>query len=663
MQRSVQHQLYQRLKSGHVLGSEHHRFRLEEPTTDWVLGKLWKAVDISVTGHPEVSLLILNPDHLHQRKFVESIKQQVSIWKQIRHPHMLTVYGFFAPKGGLLFIAMEAVDGLTLQHLLEQSDHPISIQKAEALMLQTAAALDHCQSQNRLSHGLVSPDMIFVNQEGGVKVFAQGLRELLSLNAIELEPAPVYPAYQAPEAFHPGKLSHSADIYSLACICYHLLTGKAPFKSSDTEAIRVKRLLPRPVALGASAWERLELAFSTLPNERPTSATKMIRAVFREEDEDEIEAELVPPTTAPQGGQDRPTSSQPTLVKKSPIKAIILSLLLAAIGLAGGYALAYYLHHQEVQKLQDSLISQEKILKRSSQQLQLLGDQLAVYEQRNEELENSLQMASEALNKKVLIARPSPQQPTNVDIFRDQIDIGIYGPDMVVIPAGEYIMGDQQGIGDDNEKPTAPVTLSKPFALSRFEITFEQYDLFARETNRKLPDDAGWGRGNRPVINISWKDAQSYANWLAAMTRQPYRLPSEAEWEYAARAGNDTAYWWGDNPPSEQANCGECVSPYGGLKTAPVGKHAANPWGLYDMNGNVDEWVADCYNEQRSAAPRTAIALKNGDCSQRVMKGGSWFDIARLIRPASRYRHPVDSKENSWGFRIALDLPNPQGEQ
>jgi formylglycine-generating enzyme required for sulfatase activity len=175
-------------------------------------------------------------------------------------------------------------------------------------------------------------------------------------------------------------------------------------------------------------------------------------------------------------------------------------------------------------------------------------------------------------------------------IFRDTLRDGSPGPEMVSIPRGEFRMGDIQGSGDADERPVHSVRIPRPFAMGRYEVTFYEYDVFARlmMTNRGwlarlmgrgLPGDEGWGRGRRPVINISWEDARAYAQWLSEQTGKRYRLPTEAEWEYAARAGTETAYWWGDEVGKNRANCAGCGSQWDDKQTAPVGSFASNPWG------------------------------------------------------------------------------------
>ena len=182
-------------------------------------------------------------------------------------------------------------------------------------------------------------------------------------------------------------------------------------------------------------------------------------------------------------------------------------------------------------------------------------------------------------------------------VFRDPMKIGTDGPEMIVIPAGKFRMGDIQGRGLKVEQPVHEVHIRRPFAVSRDEITFNQYDEFAKASGRQLPDDEGFGRGRRPVIRVSWNEAVEYAAWLSQQTGKHYRLPTEAEWEYAARGGTDTAYWWGNEMKPGFANCTSCGTPPDKRQTMPVGSFKPNPFGLYDTVGNVREWVQDCWHD------------------------------------------------------------------
>jgi formylglycine-generating enzyme required for sulfatase activity len=233
------------------------------------------------------------------------------------------------------------------------------------------------------------------------------------------------------------------------------------------------------------------------------------------------------------------------------------------------------------------------------------------------------------------------------------------GPEMVVIPAGSFQMGDIQGGGDKDEVPVRTVKIQKAFAISRYEVTFEEYDRFATATGRQLPHDEGWGRDRRPVINVSWQDAVEYAKWLPGQTGKRYRLPTEAEWEYAARAGTMTVYWWGNEMRSGMANCDGCGSQWDNKQTSPVGSFKPNPLGLYDKAGNVWEWVEDCWHNNYNGAPTNGSSWRkenDGDCSQRVIRGGSWLDGVVVLRVSNRGSTKADIGSSLIGFRLAHDI-------
>jgi serine/threonine-protein kinase len=227
-------------------------------------------------------------------------------------------------------------------------------------------------------------------------------------------------------------------------------------------------------------------------------------------------------------------------------------------------------------------------------------------------------------------------------------------PSMVVIPAGTFQMGSKQG--RSNEKPVHPVTIRKPFALGKYEVTFAEYDVFAKATSRKLPDSEGWGRGTRPVMNISWLDAKAYVTWLSRKTRRTFRLPTESEWEYAARAGTESKFSWGDKIGRNHANCDGCGTRWDNKKTAPVGEFEPNAFGLYDMHGNVWEWVEDCYKDSYWLVPDQGSANTRGYCNYRVLRGGSWYLNPSDLRSANRSRTEPAKRSPYYGFRVARDL-------
>jgi serine/threonine-protein kinase PpkA len=239
----------------------------------------------------------------------------------------------------------------------------------------------------------------------------------------------------------------------------------------------------------------------------------------------------------------------------------------------------------------------------------------------------------------------------------------VYGgknaPALIRIPAGSFIMG------DDSNMHTAPahkVTLSKAFAISKYEITFEEYDFFAQSTGKPLPGDNGWGREDRPIIHVSWEDANAYARWLSKTTGKKFRLPTEAEWEYVARAGSTTRFWWGDNEldAKGKANCRRgCSSSFSGLfgsKTAPVGSYPPNPFGVYDTAGNVSEWVQDCYEENYTEANSNGSAYEHKQCQGRVVRGGSTKDNVQRLSSSARDNIPSGYLNETLGFRLVMEL-------
>ena len=244
--------------------------------------------------------------------------------------------------------------------------------------------------------------------------------------------------------------------------------------------------------------------------------------------------------------------------------------------------------------------------------------------------------------------------PQPGESFADPLSSGGQGPEMVVVPAGGFSMGCVSGLDCyDDEKPVREVTISQPFAVSKYEITFEDYDRFSAPD---AVDDEGWGRGRLPVMKVSWNDAREYVAWLSVQTGESYRLLSEAEWEYVARAGSATKYSWGNSIGSNRANCYGCGSQWDYEQTAPAGSFEPNAFGLYDVHGNVYEWVEDCWNGSYEGAPADGSAWTGGDCERRVVRGGAWDDFPDDLRIALRVGTPADRSDGYYGFRVARTL-------
>ncbi len=243
-----------------------------------------------------------------------------------------------------------------------------------------------------------------------------------------------------------------------------------------------------------------------------------------------------------------------------------------------------------------------------------------------------------------------------------------FAPEMVVIPPGRFMMGSPESELErgKEEGPQHEVIISDPFAVGRFAVTFAEWDYFVAQSGRShKADDEGWGRDHRPVINVNWNDARAYANWLSEKAGHEYRLLTEAEWEYVARAGTHTPFWWGEDISTEQANYAGYYT-YGNgakgqylAKPVPVDSYEPNAWGLYNVHGNVWEWCEDAWHDSYKNAPSDGQAWledHGGDVGRRVLRGGSWGSYPLYLRSATRYWDNSDVHDNVVGFRLSRTL-------
>ena len=249
------------------------------------------------------------------------------------------------------------------------------------------------------------------------------------------------------------------------------------------------------------------------------------------------------------------------------------------------------------------------------------------------------------------VMQPEPPTPPTADYFEPTT-----GMPFIKIPAGSFLMGDITG-HDTKSLPIHRVHINE-FYMGAYEVTFAQYDFYREEIGLRIPDDNGWARGNKPVINVSWDDAVEFARWLSNKTGKKFRLPSEAEWEYAARGGTTTRFYWGDEVEKNNANCAGCGMPWDGKKdmTAQVGSFPANPFGLFDMAGNVYEWIYDIRHRNYDGAPTDGSAWRDDlHESQRITRSGSWKFDPREATSDRRCWDTHDHKLNDTGFRLVME--------
>ena len=223
----------------------------------------------------------------------------------------------------------------------------------------------------------------------------------------------------------------------------------------------------------------------------------------------------------------------------------------------------------------------------------------------------------------------------------------IHEPEMTPLRGGTFAMGSTEDI---SEKPVHQVTI-KPFAISKYPITVREWNECAAA---KACTFAATGKDDAPITNVSWSDAKQFVAWLAGATQKPYRLPSEAEWEYAARGNTQTKYWWGDQLKPGMANCKNCADTASAEQPVKVGSFQPNPFGLYDMGGGVDQWVEDCWHKTYQGVPSDGSPWNAGDCSSHVIRSGSWKNDATYVRPANRDNYDTNVRYPTHGFRVAL---------
>lgn len=271
-----------------------------------------------------------------------------------------------------------------------------------------------------------------------------------------------------------------------------------------------------------------------------------------------------------------------------------------------------------------------------------------------------------AIISKALLIKPPASKTKRRKKTIDHSQPSPSNMNMAVIKPANFIMGSpkEELRRDANEGPQRQVSFNYAFEIGKYEVTFNDWNkcVIGGGCRGYRPDDGSWGKGRRPVINISWNDTQNYLKWLNTVTGLRYRLPTEAEWEYVARSGGTAPFSTGGSISSSQANFnGE--HPYGDgqkgvyrRKTLPVGSFAPNSVGVYDIHGNVYEWVEDCWSPTHAGGPIDGGARLDGDCKYRIMRGGSWVTHGYQMRASKRLRYTKDYRYDDYGFRIARSL-------
>ncbi len=346
------------------------------------------------------------------------------------------------------------------------------------------------------------------------------------------------------------------------------------------------------------------------------------------------------------GGQASAQISVEDEPTKSNTGIIIGLVVFLLLGSAGG---AYWFMNQAPSSPDNYVVEDEPIENSSDAQDESLEDGSEV----EQELDPLVDIEPD------LEPTPTPEvvQPIQIEVgetFTDSLKSGGATPQMIWVSGGRMLIGGRESTANFSERPQHAVTI-KDFAISVREVTIEEYRKFTRATGKKFPKTGDLDASSYPVFFVSWNDALAYTKWLSGQTSHRYRLPTEAEWEYAARAGTTTAYWWGRNLGSNNAHCFACETDLDPRHPTRVGRFKANAFGIYDLAGNVEEWVYDCYNGNYEGAPNDGSVFEGGDCSSRVIRGGAFSSGPKALRSSARSKFRNDRGNDSIGIRLVRD--------
>jgi formylglycine-generating enzyme required for sulfatase activity len=702
------------LMAGMEIGPQNRRYRLERLIAQGGMGQVWEATDLAThaeLGHSAcVALKILPPQLTMSPTFAKLLIEEATQARRLAHEHIVRVYEWAQdPATSSYFIIMECLDGEDLDSLLAR-EGPITLARATQLLAPIGDALQYAWDKHRLVHRDIKPGNVFVTKKGEVKLLDFGIaaRARSSASSVGLE-APANSGtegFRAPEAgAHQREPARALDVYAVAVMIYQMVEGRMPFDGARTAAHQPSR----PGALLDGQWEVLQSGFAYEARARPGTVAELL-------DKLGIAAGPTPQELAAAlRAQEELQRKQVEARRKA--SAVATAAAASAAAAAAAAQLVRDRERREKEKLDRTILDAAKRERKEALRQQLLErraadaelNRLAKEEQqraalqaraaaayRAEQQRARAEMAARA-QAELEVLMPSPGSPVanNEGVLRDRFVVGAggidggdgidgadgMGPELVLIPTGRFQMGSpeherkksmeagSQKAWLDRETPQHWVGIEQPIALGRYPVTVAQWRQFAQATGWQPlgefdPHAPGVKQGDdHPVVGVSWNDAQQYLGWLSAMTGQVYRLPSEAEWEYACRAGTRTAFSFGDtiSPAlaNYDANYSYNGSPQGQYRmgTSRVGEYAPNPWGLYDMHGNVWEWTQDVVHDNYEGAPNTGLAwVEGGDPARRILRGGAWQYNPRYLRSAVRNGSAAALSNAIIGFRVARNL-------
>ena len=628
---------------------------------------------------------------------------EARILARFHHPNIVRVHHFFQAHS-TAYIVMEYAEGETLSAFLERKG-TLTEAELKAILYPILDGLEVVHRADFL-HRDIKPGNIIIRDGDDSPVLLDfgSARQAIGTRSRSVTSI-ITPGYAPIEQYSSrGDQGPWTDIYALGGVCYRALTGQVP--DDATDRMRNDPLIPVSEQCASQAssgfLSAIDWALAVDEGDRPQSVGAWRVALEKETPGNlDVDPSATTSVTAPplkvqdQKRDDAPPAHRP---RKRKGKLLAVVVWLFALLLGGVYYYQYeYLPdlrrraqeaERERQAIEEKERRQAKIaayerkfeeglgrndfnmadryvdsIRAVDENASMLSDlegrlsaaRQAEQRRQEQEAERARQAAVEAERRQKaerLAVKEAERQRAVGRTFRDCAEC----PEMVVVPSGSFTMGSPNNESDRYyaEGPRHRVHIDYRFAVGVYEVTFAEWDACVADggCGRYVPDDGGWGRGNRPVVNVRWRDAQSYVRWLSHKTGHRYGLLSESEWEYVARADTDTRYSWGNDIGRNRANCDGCGSRWDNEQTALVGSFSANAWGVYDMHGNVWEWVEDCSNNSYVGAPTDGSAWESGSCGKRMLRGGSWGSRPWNLRSSIRFWYSIVVRNYYVGFRV-----------
>ena len=670
------------------VGPAHRRYRLERLIAQGGMGEVWQATDLAThaeLGHSaQVALKILPPrlteNSLHAKLLIEEAARA----RQLAHQHIVRVYDWAQdPATGSYFIIMEYLDGEDLDTLLARAGR-LDPERALDVLAPVAAALDYAWERHHLVHRDIKPANVFLARGGDVKLLDFGIAARARAGGsgpfLEAPASSGTAGYRAPEASGAGGVpERGLDVFAVAVMLYRMLTGALPAGADPA----------RPDALNDAQWAVLRTGFAQVSGQRPASVTDLLarlRAAPLVDEAAQAAADAIEKERAGQAARELAARKLAQAQAEAAAKAQLDRQRREQERAAKAAAEAARAARKEAlrqQLLERRAAEAEKArLEREEAQRKLVQARAAaayIAEQKRARLEEAAR--AQAVLTQLMPTPASPVADTE-GVLRDRFLGGdARGPELVLLPTGRFQMGSPEHerkiameAGSQRgwlarELPQHWVGIEKPIAMGRYPVTVGEWRVFVASTGWRPSGETDWDApgfaqtDRHPVVGVNWFDAIRYVRWLSEATGKSYRLPSEAEWEYACRAGTKTAFSFGDTITTELANYDGNFTYNGGPRgeyrrgTTPVGAFPANPWGLFDMHGNVWEWVQDVVHDNYEGAPLDGSAWEEGgDQARRILRGGSWLYNPRYLRSALRNGFSAALSNDIVGFRIVRDL-------